>query len=163
MTTLPWYVAGPLIGLIVPVLLLVRSKQFGISSSFRVFGSWILPKVEYFRYPREKDIWQVHFVLGITLASLLVFFFAGIPDPVQNSQSVYADTAESIYELSSWPIFVLGGLLVGFGARYADGCTAGHCIMGNAQFALSSLITTLAFFAGGLIATYFIIPSFLHP
>ena len=160
MTTLPWYIAGPLIGLIVPVLLIVRQKQFGISSSFRVIGSWILPRLEYFRYEREKDLWQVHFVLGIAFVSLLIFHFNGALHREYDIQSEYAQHAETIYELASWPIFALGGLLVGFGARYADGCTAGHCIMGNAQFAKSSLLTTLAFFVGGLLATYLILPNF---
>lgn len=160
MSALPWYIAGPLIGLIVPVLLIVRRKQFGISSSFRVMGSWIFPRMEYFRGAKEKDLWQVHFVLGIALVSLLFFYFTGIPHPEKQVTSVYSTRAESIYDLASWPIFLLGGLLVGFGARYADGCTAGHCIMGNAQFSKASFLTTLAFFGGGLLATYFLLPLF---
>jgi hypothetical protein len=163
MITLPWYIAGPLIGLIVPILLIVRKKQFGISSSFRVVGSYLLPRVAYFRYPREKDAWQVFFVLGIALTAFLVFFLSGDPHPESKAEAVYAQRAAHIYELASWPLFLLGGLLVGFGARYADGCTAGHCIMGNAQFAWASLLTTIAFFIGGLVATYFILPQFFTP
>lgn len=162
MFTLPWYIAGPLIGLIVPALLILRGKQFGISSSFRVLGSWIFPRLAYFRYPREKDLWQVHFVLGIALVSVAIFYFVDLPQPEASTKMGYGAQAESIYELASWPLFVLGGLLVGFGARYADGCTAGHCIMGNAQFSIASLLTTLAFFAGGLIATYFVLPYFFN-
>ena len=58
-------------------------------------------------------------------------------------------------------VCLVGGLLVGFGTRYAGGCTSGHSIMGLAQFNLGSLFATIAFFAGGLVMTHFIFPSII--
>jgi hypothetical protein len=56
---------------------------------------------------------------------------------------------------------VVGGFLVGFGTAYAAGCTSGHAISGLANFELPSLIAVIGFFAGGLAATYFILPFLL--
>ena len=55
-------------------------------------------------------------------------------------------------------MIVIGGFLVGFGTRYAGGCTSGHAISGLANFQLSSLLAVLGFFAGGLAATWVILP-----
>ncbi|MCR9173082.1 MAG: YeeE/YedE family protein [bacterium] len=156
MEPLAWYIAGPLIGLTVPLLLLIREKQLGVSSSFRVAGSFLLPKVDYFKYNREKDYWQVFFVMGILIASVAIFNTTdfGIPP----STNVEGEAYFQAYDNAFLPIFFVGSIFIGFGARYANGCTAGHCIMGNSQFALSSLITTVFFFVGGLIATHFIVP-----
>ncbi len=158
MTQLPWYIGGPLIGFTVPLLLVLREKQLGVSSSYRVIGSYLLPRLSYFRYDRIKDLWQLHFVLGIIVAATLLFALDAIEPPKVNTSVEYGRQALDIYSFAHWPLFLIGGIFLGFGARYADGCTAGHCIMGNALFARSSLVTTLSFFAGGLLGTYFIIP-----
>src|SRR3989338_11566547 len=157
---LPWYIGGPLIGLMVPILLLVREKQLGISSSFRVLGSYFAPQLDYFRYDRSKDQWQVHFVLGILLAAIILFAAQPNFGPEIDESTRFGQLALTIYAPSNWPVFLLGGVCIGFGARYADGCTAGHCVMGNALFSKASLLTTLSFFAGGLLASYFLIPFF---
>jgi len=156
MEPLAWYIAGPLIGITVPTLLLLREKQLGVSSSFRVYGSFLLPGVKYFGYDRGKDLWQVWFTTGILLSSAVIFETTNLGVP--NIDPAGYGAADP-YQLSFIPVFFTGSLLIGFGARYANGCTAGHCIMGNAQFALSSLITTICFFIGGLLATYFIVPQ----
>ncbi|MFN5147621.1 MAG: YeeE/YedE family protein, partial [Flavobacteriia bacterium] len=64
---LPWFIAGPLIGLIVPALLILREKQFGISSSYRFLGAVILPKLNYFSYNKDQDRWQFQFAIGLIL------------------------------------------------------------------------------------------------
>lgn len=158
---LPWYIAGPLIGLMVPILLLLRDKQLGISSSLRVLGSYVLPKLNYFKYDRDKDYWQVHFILGIVLIAFILFAVEPNAVPAIDESTYYGQWALTIYAPSNWHLFALGGVFIGFGARYADGCTAGHCIMGNALFSAASLITTLSFFAGGLLTSYFLIPLIL--
>jgi len=157
MEPLAWYIAGPMIGITVPLLLLLKEKQLGVSSSFRVIGSFLLPRVNYFRYNRNKDVWQIYFVLGIVIASVLLFQCTnvGIPSEISEEERIVLN----VYQWQFWPAFFLGGIFIGFGARYANGCTAGHCIMGNSQFALSSLLTTVFFFIGGLIATHFIVPQ----
>ncbi len=161
MEALPWYIAGPLIGLTVPALLVLREKQLGISSSFRVFGATLLPKWNYFRYNRQKDVWQIHFSIGLIIAAILLFNFTSIGIPEIDPTTEYGMIAGQIYDASNYWIFFVGAVCIGFGARYADGCTAGHCIMGNAQLAKSSLLTTVFFFIGGLISTYWILPQIL--
>jgi uncharacterized membrane protein YedE/YeeE len=155
---LAWYIAGPLIGLIVPILLLLKEKQFGISSSYRFIWAKINKKQEYFNYNEESDRWQFHFVLGLILTGLIYSSFG------YNSNHISTTTLNShlnFYTLNNWIIFLVGGIFIGFGSRYANGCTAGHCIMGLSQFSLASLIATIAFFVGGIIATYIILPFFL--
>lgn len=161
MEPLAWYIAGPLIGITVPLLLIFKEKQLGVSSSFRVIGATLFPNWSYFRYDREKDYWQVFFALGLILAALLMFQLTGVGDPEVGESATYVTSAVYIPE-NSW-IFFLGAFFLGFGARYADGCTAGHCIMGNSQFAPSSLLTTISFFVGGLIASYWIVPKLFVP
>ncbi len=156
MEPLAWYIAGPLIGITVPLLLILREKQLGVSSSFRVLGAFVLPKVDYFKYDRNKDFWQLYLAAGIILASVVLFNFTGIGVPPEYNTS--GEASIQAYDISYLPAFFVGAISVGFGARYANGCTAGHCIMGNSQFAVSSLLSTVFFFVGGLVATHFIVP-----
>lgn len=156
---LAWYIAGPLIGLIVPLLLILKEKQFGISSSYRFLGSKLFKKVNYFNYKSESDVWQFQFAIGLILAGLI------IPQliDVEAITSLEANTSyglifEKIYSSSNILYFFLGGIFVGFGSRYANGCTAGHCIMGVSQFSVSSIVSTVCFFIGGLFVSYIVIP-----
>lgn len=159
MEPLAWYIAGPLIGLFVPLLLILRGKQLGISSSFRAIGAQLFPNWNYFKYDWRKDAWQLEFALGIIIISFSLFFWTVIGTPIVSTETVYGQNAQNIYQMENAAIFFFGAVLIGFGARYADGCTAGHCIMGNAQGAVSSAITKVFFFIGGLIATHFIVPN----
>lgn len=159
---LAWYFAGPLIGLIVPALLILREKQFGISSSYRYILSFIPSKISYFNYKREQDQWQLHFAIGLVLSALAATQLFGFSDALtidKLSPNKYEIVAQSIYDVKNALQFFIGGILVGFGARYANGCTAGHCIMGVSQFALSSILATIAFFVGGLMGSLFIVPA----
>jgi uncharacterized membrane protein YedE/YeeE len=157
---LPWFIAGPLIGLIVPALLLLREKQFGISSSYRFVGAVLLPKISYFNYNKDQDRWQFQFAIGLILSGLAATQLFGVTSEVNKilPQFDYEETAKTIYDSGNILQFFLGGVLVGFGSRYANGCTAGHCIMGVSQFALSSILATVAFFIGGLLGSHFINP-----
>jgi uncharacterized membrane protein YedE/YeeE len=157
---LAWYIAGPLIGLIVPALLILREKQFGISSSYRYILSFIPSKISYFNYKREQDQWQLHFAIGLVLSALAATQLFGFSDAfISLPIKKYEIVAQSIYDVKNALQFFIGGILVGFGARYANGCTAGHCIMGVSQFALSSILATIAFFVGGLIGSLLIVPA----
>jgi uncharacterized membrane protein YedE/YeeE len=156
---LPWFIAGPLIGLIVPALLFLREKQFGISSSYRFIGATLLPKIKYFSYSKEGDRWQLQFAIGLVLSGLVVGqFFTGFDAVIVQPAEDYQQIALTNYEWKNALQFFIGGILVGFGARYANGCTAGHCIMGVSQFAYSSILATIAFFIGGLIGSLIINP-----
>lgn len=156
---LAWYIAGPLIGLMVPILLLLRGKQFGISSSYRYLLSILPSKVSYFNYDRKIDGHQVVFAAGLILSGVLAanLSFPIVYEPIIPSKG-WQETAVDIYSISNGLQFLLGGILVGFGSRYANGCTAGHCIMGVSQFSVASITSTIAFFVGGLIGTFFINP-----
>jgi uncharacterized membrane protein YedE/YeeE len=157
---LPWYIAGPLIGLIVPLLLLLREKQFGISSSYRYIWSLITKKPAYFNYDNKVDAWQAQFGIGLIAVGFYYYFTKEanflMNDELSNQLNV------DFYQISKWVVFLIGGILVGFGARYANGCTAGHCIMGMSQLSLTSLIATVGFFIGGLIIAHFINPILYH-
>jgi uncharacterized membrane protein YedE/YeeE len=156
---LPWYIAGPLIGLIVPLLILLREKQFGVSSSYRYIGSKLFKNIDYFKGQSGSDKWQFQFAIGLILAGIYSLYAGVIQvDAVVDSTTQYSEIAHTIYSESNIVYFFFGGIFVGFGARYANGCTAGHCIMGVAQFSISSLIATVCFFIGGLFASYVLIP-----
>ena len=177
----PWYVAGPLIGLIVLLLLVLTGKNFGISSTLRHACAATFPgKATYFRYDwKKKGLWNLTFVLGILLGGIIAGTLLLNPDPIAISEATHADLAgigirtftglmpDDIFSwstLSTIPgliIIVGGGFLLGFGARYADGCTSGHAIMGLATFQKSSLVAVIGFFIGGLTVTYLILPLLL--
>lgn len=176
----PWYVAGPAIGLFVPALLLVGNALFGVSSSLRHVCAAVIPgKVEYFRYNwRNTGLWNVLFVAGIFLGGFLASHW-GAPHNAAIAEATRLDLAKlgihdfsglAPRELFQWPAlltfkgFVLvigGGFLVGFGTAYAGGCTSGHAISGLADLQLPSLIAVVGFFAGGLLATHFLLPRLL--
>ena len=176
----PWYVAGPLIGLIVPILLLIGNKAFGISSSLRHVCAACLPaNIPFFKYDWKKEIWNLFFVGGIIIGAVLVTQFFSNPNPIELNPKLAADRqAHGISnlrgmvptELFSWNslftvkgiiMIVVGGFLVGFGTRYAGGCTSGHAIMGLSNLQLPSLIATISFMVGGFIVANLIMPILL--
>lgn len=177
----PWYVAGPIIGLMVPLLLVLTGKAFGISSSLRHMCAAVLPGgAEYFRYDWKKQgLWNLTFALGILLGGVLAGTLLANPHPIALSPDTVADLqAIGISDfrglvpagLISWdglatvPGFValvVGGFLLGFGARYAGGCTSGHAITGLATFQKTSLIAVIGFFIGGLAVTHVLLPLLL--
>ncbi len=176
----PWYVAGPLIGLTVPALLILGNKSFGISSSLRHICASCLPAgIPFFKYNWQKEIWNLVFVLGILIGGIVSVTLWSSSEPV----NVHPDLAQELagygitdfsnlvpVELMNWEslfsargliMMVGGGFLVGFGTRYAGGCTSGHSIMGIANLQLSSLIATVFFMIGGFIMANFILPLIL--
>lgn len=181
----PWYVAGPLIGLLVPLLLVVGGKVFGISSNLRHLCAAVpLPdaaKPAFLRYNwRRAGTWNLVFALGIVVGGWIATATLGTPDAGAHiSDATRADlgalgiTTLSGYapaQLFSWQqlgspvglvMVVLGGFLVGFGARWAGGCTSGHAISGLAALQLPSLVAVIGFFAGGLLVTHVVYPVLL--
>ncbi|HKP94165.1 MAG TPA: YeeE/YedE thiosulfate transporter family protein [Fibrobacteria bacterium] len=141
----PWWVAGPLIGLTVPLMILVGGKNLGISSSFRHLCAAILPKstLAYLRsYDWRKESWSLLFVAGLVLGGFVATcFLSSHPQPLLPPE--IHDAAGALKLLG-------GGLLIGFGTRYAAGCTSGHSIMGLSNLQKASLVATFSFFAGGL-------------
>ena len=176
----PWYVAGPIIGIFVPLLLLLGNRMFGISSNLRHLCAACVPgNVEYFSYDwRREGAWNLTFVLGVLVGGLLAGQFLTQGTPKLSSAAIESFRALGIHDvtglvppelfswraLATWAGFVLivvGGFLVGFGTAYAGGCTSGHAISGLADLQLPSLIAVIGFFAGGLISTWLILPRLL--
>jgi uncharacterized membrane protein YedE/YeeE len=176
----PWYVAGPLIGLMVPALLITGNKSLGISSSLRHICAACLPAgIPFFQYNWKKEIWNLLFVLGVLLGGIICYYFLRSDAPVAVDPRLANDlSAYGIHDFSglipadlfNWAALTtprgivlmgLGGFLVGFGTRYAGGCTSGHSIMGLSNLQLSSLIATIAFMAGGFIMSNLLLPYIL--
>ncbi|POY35560.1 hypothetical protein C3K47_14280 [Solitalea longa] len=177
----PWYLAGPLIGLTVPALLLVGNKSFGISSSLRHICAACFPsKIPFFTYNWKKEVWNLFFVAGIAIGGFIASILLANPNPVQLNPQTVADlqqlgvkdfshllpidifSFENLFSLKGLFFFVLGGFLVGFGTRYAGGCTSGHSIMGLSNLQWPSLVATIAFMLGGFIMTWLILPQIFN-
>ena len=176
----PWYIAGPLLGLMVPLLMWVDNKRLGISSVLRHICAAVLPaRIPFFKYNWKNERWNLVFVLGIMLGAIVATYFLSEPAVFQiNTRLQTALAAKNITqypqglpeEIFSWKglltlrgciCMVVGGFLVGFGTRYAGGCTSGHAITGISQLQWPSLIATICFMVGGMLATYFILPFIL--
>jgi uncharacterized membrane protein YedE/YeeE len=176
----PWYVAGPLIGLTVPILLIIGNKTFGISSSMRHICAACFPAgISFFKYDWKKEVWNLFFVAGIFVGALLAVSFFANPEPMVVNEQLKTDLAQhgvndymhlvpsdlfswdALLSLRGFILMVLGGFLVGFGTRYAGGCTSGHSIMGLSMLQWPSLIATICFMAGGFIMANLILPYIL--
>lgn len=173
----PWYVAGPLIGLTVPALLLLGNKSFGISSSLRHACAACIPAdIPFFQYKWQKEAWNLVFVLGILIGGFIAAVLLSNPDAVVVAESTQKDLAalglssfgnlmpseiftwENIFTLKGLFFFVIGGFLVGFGTRYAGGCTSGHAIMGISNLQWPSMVATIFFMLGGFAMTHLLLP-----
>ena len=176
----PWYIAGPLIGLFVPALLLLGNKKFGISSSLRHICAACLPlNYPFFQYDWKKEAWNLVFAAGIVLGGFIAVQFLSMAQPMKlnpalvNELSKYGISDYNFLlpkELFNWPslltlkgiiLIVVGGFLVGFGTRYAGGCTSGHSIMGLSNLQWPSLVATICFMVGGILVANFLIPIIL--
>jgi len=176
----PWYVAGPLIGLTVPILLIIGNKSFGISSSLRHICAACIPaNISFFKYDWKKESWNLFFVLGIFLGGFIAAYFLSNPNPVEIAPELSEKLAtygitdhtglvpsqlfswESLLTLRGFIMIVVGGFLVGFGTRYAGGCTSGHAIMGLSNLQWPSLVATICFMIGGFVMALLILPYIL--
>lgn len=176
----PWYVAGPLIGLMVPLLLIIGNKSFGISSSLRHVCAVCFPSnISFFKYNWKNELWSLFFVGGIIIGGIITAQYLTDPSAVVVSPKLMATLQEygvtnyqslvpeqlfnwdSLFTLKGFFLMVVGGFLVGFGTRYAGGCTSGHAIMGLSTLQLPSLIATISFMAGGFIVANLVLPLIL--
>ncbi len=174
----PWYVAGPIIGLMVPALLLVGGKLFGVSANLRHVCAAVLPfRADFLRYDwKRSGAWNLVFALGILGGGFIAGTLLASSDPVAISDITRAELGSlgirdfsglvpadlyswaSLVTLKGFVVLVVGGFLIGFGARYAGGCTSGHAIAGLAALQGPSLLAVVGFFVGGLIATHALLP-----
>ena len=176
----PWYAGGIIIGLTVPALLILGNKHFGISANLRHACAACFPSdIKFFRYEWRKEVWNFFFVGGIMIGAFIAARYLASSDPIIVNPKLMAELTsygiednsrmlpgeifsfQRLFTLRGLIMMVGGGFFVGFGARYAGGCTSGHSIMGLSNFQMPSLIATIAFMAGGLIMANFILPLIL--
>lgn len=174
----PWYIAGPLITLTM-FILLFTGKQFGMSSNLRTMCSMggAGKAADFFKFDRKKERWNLVVVIGAIVGGFLASHYMANnavkinPEVAQQlSQDYHIDSGGDAYlpseifapeQLSNpfiWGVLILGGFLVGFGARYAGGCTSGHAISGLSNLQLPSLIAVIGFFIGGLVMVHLLYP-----
>lgn len=180
----PWWVAGPMIVLIM-FILLSFGKEFGMSANLRIMcaADGADDMSDFFKFDWKSQGWNLMVALGAVFGGYLAaHYFSGPESYVHISEKAYNSLQELPYfaerlqspdsvplvpDFYSWEalftwrgllIICGGGFLVGFGARYAGGCTSGHAISGLSALQFGSLIAVVGFFLGGLAVTYFIIP-----
>jgi len=173
-----WYVAGPLIAFCM-FLMFYFGKKFGVSSNLETVcamgGAGNL--VDYFKFDWKKQVWNIVFVLGLIIGGYITDQWLTPDQSVAINPQTVADlqalgfespgasylppeifAVEQLFSFKGLLILILAGFLVGFGSRYAGGCTSGHGIVGLSSLSLESLIAVMGFFIGGLIMTWFILP-----
>lgn len=174
----PWYVSGPLIALVM-ALLLYFGKTFGMSSNLRTMCSIVGAGkfTNFFNFKWRDQIWNLTVVLGAIIGGFIAVQFLsnnsktklasatvielknmGFNNPGQTLVPKELYNLNNLESPKSLLILILGGILVGFGTRYAGGCTSGHAITGLSSLQQPSLIAVIGFFIGGLIMSNFILP-----
>jgi uncharacterized membrane protein YedE/YeeE len=145
----PWWISGILIGLTVPAVYYLAGKSFGISTSLQQIGAMCTSDrgPAYLRdFDWRAGLWTLVFVAGIALGGGIATFLLS-EQPIEFLPAAYHSAGGAIRLL-------IGGFLIGFGARYAGGCTSGHAITGISNLNWPSLVATIFFFVGGLSVTW---------
>lgn len=173
----PWYVAGPLI-VGTMLLLTLMGKKFGMSSNLRTLCSigGAGRFVDFFRFDWKKDQWNLWIVVGVIAGGFVALQFLSPEAPqinedvveqletlgIHSTNTSFVPTElfslDALLTLKGFLIILVAGFLVGFGARYAGGCTSGHAISGLSNFQVPSLIAVVGFFIGGLVMVHLIFP-----
>ncbi len=177
-TPWPWYVGGPVIALIMFLLLMV-GKNFGMSSNLRTLCTICGAgnKADFFKFDWRSQRWNLVVVTGAIIGGFLASQFLSLdisvninPETVKDLNSLGFESAGKAYlptelfdnsvftDMKNLVVLAIGGLLVGFGARYAGGCTSGHAISGLSDLQVPSLIAVIGFFIGGLVMIYLVFP-----
>jgi len=181
-----WAISGAMIAFVM-FLLIYLGQRFGVSSSFKALcsiggaGSF----ADYFKYDWKSHDWLLVFVIGSIIGGSIGSTFLASPEPVQLSAATIADLTElgvkvpttrsegtgylpldlfnfeALTSLKGIILMVLGGFCIGFGTRWAGGCTSGHAISGLSNLQMPSLVAVIGFFIGGLVTTHFLLPIIL--
>jgi uncharacterized protein len=173
----PWYVSGPAITGIMAILLF-SGKTFGFSANLSNICSFLGmgKKLDFFSFDWKKERWNLWFLVGSVIGGYIAVHFLPSAAPLQLSAATVADLQKLNIPFDgklepglifNWDylrtgrgllIFLGGGFLIGFGTRYAGGCTSGHAITGLSNLQLPSLIAVIGFFIGGLFTTHLLFP-----
>jgi hypothetical protein len=151
------YLAGAGIGILSCLALVLADRPLGCSTAFvkarglivRVVNREKTEKMEYYRGIVPQVDWALMIIPGIIIGAFLSSFTSGTFHVVWVPAlwgSVFGENA-----VLRIIVALAGGILLGFGARWAGGCTSGHGISGSIQLSLASMITAACFFAGGII------------
>jgi uncharacterized membrane protein YedE/YeeE len=165
----------------VPMLLILGNKSFGVSSNLRHICAACIPaNISFFKYDWKKELWNLVFIAGALIGSFIAWnWLADYGQSPINAKLMKELNQYAIYDYSevipkeviNWKelftlkgviMTVIGGFFVGFGTRYADGCTSGHSIMGLSNLQWPSLVATCCFMVGGFFTANIILPYVLR-
>jgi uncharacterized membrane protein YedE/YeeE len=176
--TWPWYVSGFLIGMVM-LSLIYFGKNFGMSTNLQSLCSMagLGKNIKYFDIDWKANRWNFVVVLGAMAGGFVAVHFMGDPSNIDINPKTIAQLSQmgidgpngklmpdALFGDQIWQspksilILLVGGILIGFGVRYAGGCTSGHAISGLSNLQLPSLKAVIGFFIGGLIMAHFILP-----
>ncbi len=175
--TWSWWFSGTLIAAIM-FFLIYFGQSFGFSANLRTIcaAAGMGKKTKFFDFNWKTQIWNLVFLIGAIVGGFIAKQFLSTDVPVQISEATITDLAklgiaapvslqpaelfglDAILSIKGFLVLALGGIMVGFGARYAGGCTSGHAISGLSDLQLPSLIAVIGFFIGGLVMTFLIFP-----
>ncbi|MDP5172466.1 MAG: YeeE/YedE family protein [Bacteroidia bacterium] len=176
----PWWVAGPVVASVM-ITLLMLGRTFGVSGSLgticNIGGAGKLAPM--FRYDWKRDIWNLLFVGGTVIGGVIAIWVLPSGQEIALSEGARESFGqmgitngydklgpEALFGAAAWTswqawvVWIVGGFALGFGARWAGGCTSGHAITGLSHLQWPSLLAVVGFFGGGLIAAHFILPAF---
>lgn len=163
--------------------LIFFGKTFGFSSNLATIcaAAGFGKKIKIFDFNWKNQIWNVVFLVGAIIGGFIAKQFLSTSEPIRISPSTISDLEKlgftapvsiqptelfgvgAIYSLKGFLILATAGLMVGFGTRYAGGCTSGHGISGLSNLQSPSLIAVIGFFIGGLAMTFLIFPLIFNP
>nr|WP_315255848.1 YeeE/YedE thiosulfate transporter family protein [uncultured Flavobacterium sp.] len=176
--TWPWYVSGFLIGMVM-LSLIYFGKNFGMSTNLQSLCSMtgLGKRIAYFDFDWKANRWNFVVVLGAMAGGFVAVHFMSDPSNVSINPQTIAQLSQlgidtpngqlmpkALFGGQIWQspksilILLGGGILIGFGTRYAGGCTSGHAISGLSNLQLPSLKAVIGFFIGGLIMSHFLLP-----
>ena len=178
--TWSWWFSGAMIASIM-FFLLYFGQSFGFSSNLRTIcaAAGLGKKTKFFDFNWKGQLWNIVFLIGSIIGGYIASNYLSTGGPVEISASTIEDLGkigiaaptslqpnelfswEAIFSLKGFLILAFGGMMVGFGSRYAGGCTSGHAISGLSNLQLPSLIAVIGFFIGGLLMTHLIMPFIL--
>ena len=174
----PWYVSGVMIGLIMLLLIMV-GKNFGMSGNLRTICSICGAgnTTSFFQFDWKSQRWNLLVVLGAIIGGFIAHQFLTVdvavainPETITELQNLGFESAGSNYmpeklfatdvflDAKNLGLLIIGGFFVGFGARYAGGCTSGHAISGLSNLQFPSLLAVIGFFIGGLLMIHVLFP-----
>lgn len=176
----PWYIAGPLIGLVIILLQWIDNKPLAASSSYRHICAATFPKgIPFLKYNWKGESWNLFFTGGIIIGGFFTSAVLSYPPDIaissetaQQLQSIGLNditgfapvqlfSFDALQTIPGLIIIVVGGFLIGFGSRYAGGCVSGHSMTGISDLQWTSLLATACIFGAGIFTSYILLPLIL--